>query len=547
MDRIPRGRSRGSCPGTGERHSTAPATPCDATNDACPLHFAVVCFTWYGAVSKRFEILGDTRNQTVTRAPTGTGGDFEPFATLELCSCGWWLRVPLPSLILPLVPLPFVVPYSLLLSNKLLLKQLLDWILILLVLSISSLCWISSPVSKGGEKGGVTCLIGRLLILSSRASAVAASTPDHGRYGLQLRVYPSRSRSWEQRIRIDGRERTIGLGSYPAVTLAQAREAALANKRLIVAGRDPLRERRRDATVPTLASAFETYVSLQNWRSQGEAPKWRQMFARYIPDALASRSVSSVDTDDLVSVLVPLFTVHKDTGRRLLHRLRRVMEWAVSKKLRIDNPAGRHIRNLLPKPQRGEHHPALPHREVAQALAAVRMSGSTPITKLAMEFVILTASRPGEVCDALWSDFDLGERLWRLPGKRMKAGETHVVPLPPPAIDVLNRARELAPSSVLVFPSFPSGKALSANALPKLLRTLNLACVPHGFRSSFRDWCGDTGQDRQVSEASLAHKVGSDVELAYLRTDFIDRRRVLLAQWADYALTSSPSLPHDNQ
>ena len=316
---------------------------------------------------------------------------------------------------------------------------------------------------------------------------------DHGRYGLQLRVYPSGSRSWEQRIRIDGHERTIGLGSYPAVTLAEARDAALANKRIIVSGRNPLAARKRDAAVPTLADAVEAFLTIQNWKSD-EAGKWRKMFARWIPDELASRSVASIESDDIVPVLAPLFRKYTDTGRRLHHRLRRVMDWAISKKYRKDNPAGPHILSLLPKRPPSGHHPAQPHGDVGPALAEVRASRSTPVTKLAMEFLILTAARSGEVREASWSEIDLDAALWSVPGHCMKAGEPHDVPLSRAALDVLRRARELAPRSHLVFPSSPTGGPLSSMTLSKLLRTLKIGCVPHGFRSSFRDWCGDNGQ-----------------------------------------------------
>ena len=173
------------------------------------------------------------------------------------------------------------------------------------------------------------------------------------------------------------------------------------------------------------------------------------------------------------------------------------------------------------------------HSDVAGALRTIRDTGAWPATKLALEYIALTACRSGEVRGAKWCEIDLEGPTWLIPAERMKAGREHRVPLSGRALAVLNEARELADSTGLIFPS-ATGRMLSDSTLSKLLRESEIVAVPHGFRSSFRDWCGDTGVDREVAEASLAHVVKNQVEAAYARSDLLERRRTVMQKWAHY-------------
>ena len=201
---------------------------------------------------------------------------------------------------------------------------------------------------------------------------------------------------------------------------------------------------------------------------------------------------------------------------------------------RPDNPAGEQVLQALPKiGANRKHYLALPHGKVGRALETIRETEAWPSTKLAFEFLVLTATRSGEVRLALWKEMDLDEAVWAIPGERMKANREHRVPLSSRAVEVLREAGEYFSGGKLVFPS-PTGKPLSNATLSKLCRDNAIGAVPHGFRSSFRDWCGETGQPRDVAEQALAHVIKNKAEAAYARSDLFDRRRALMEAWARY-------------
>ena len=212
------------------------------------------------------------------------------------------------------------------------------------------------------------------------------------------------------------------------------------------------------------------------------------------------------------------------------------MKWAVAEGHRLDNPAGDAIGAALPRNGvHRKHHRALPYAEVAAALKTIRQSPAWPSTRLALEFVAVTAARSGEVRAMTWSEVDEEAAVWTVPAERMKAGREHRVPLSRAALAVLEAVRPLsdgAPDS-LVFPS-QRGRALSDMTLSKAMKDRGIDAVPHGFRSSFRDWCGDSGVAREVAEACLAHVVRDQTEAAYARTDYLDRRRAVMERWAEY-------------
>ncbi|MDE0168549.1 MAG: site-specific integrase [bacterium] len=341
------------------------------------------------------------------------------------------------------------------------------------------------------------------------------------------------SRTWSQRVRFHGRVTNIGLGAYPIVSLAEARKKAVANRRRIEAGLDP-----RGSRVPTFESAAERVIAIHaaGWKPGGKSEaQWRASLTTYAYPRLGRRGVDRITTADVMACLVPIWHTRPETARRVRQRIGAVMRWAIAQGYRTDNPAGDAIAAALPSNMgRRRHHRALPHADVAASVARVRASGAYPTTVLAFEFLVLTACRSGEVRGAQWDEINPDEATWTIPASRMKTARQHRVPLPVRAVEVLADADRFRDRSGLVFPS-PTGRELSDATLSKLLREHDIPAVPHGYRSSFRDWAAElTDTPRQVCELALAHVNNDRVEAAYQRSDLFDRRRQLMADWADY-------------
>ena len=360
-----------------------------------------------------------------------------------------------------------------------------------------------------------------------------------GSGGLSLLVkHTTRGRlakSWAQRIHFDGRQRNLGLGSWPHVSLAEAREKCALN--LAARRRGELLTGRK-RTVPTFEEALEKVIAVHRagWIDGGRQEKlWRASLRDHAMPKLGGRPVDRINTSDVMAVLLPIWNEKRVTARRVRQRIGAVMRWAVAQGYRDDNPAGEAIGAALPKNGfRPQHHRALPYAEVAGAIDQVRGSGAYAATVLAFEFLVLTACRSGEVRGARWDEIDLEAREWRIPAERMKTGREHRVPLSTGALAVLRRARELADGSGLVFAS-TRGRPLSEVAMPTMVRNLGIGAVPHGFRSSFRDWAAECSDaPREVCELALAHVNTNAIEAAYRRTDLFERRRELMEQWAAF-------------
>ena len=355
--------------------------------------------------------------------------------------------------------------------------------------------------------------------------------------GLYLRVDPSGSRRWVQRITIRGRRHQLGLGGYPAVSLAEAREAALANRKLTREGGDPLAHKRR-RSMPTFLEATARVIELRRgtWSNARYASQWPASLETYAFPTLGDLPVGHISSADVLTVLTPIWTTIPETARRVRQRIGVVMDWAIAQGYRDDNPAATALAAVLPKlPRTAAHHRAVPFAQVPETVRAVRESSASLVTQLALEFLVLTAARSGEVRLATWGEVDLASRVWTIPAARMKAGREHRVPLSQQAVVALEDARGLSDDDGLVFPSRHAGKALSDMTLSGLLRRLGIAAVPHGFRSSFRDWAAErTDAPRAVMEAALAHVVANSTEAAYFRSDLFDRRRRLMEQWGEY-------------
>ena len=364
-----------------------------------------------------------------------------------------------------------------------------------------------------------------------------------GGFGLSLLVKPKRSgglsKTWSQRVIVSGRALNIGLGAYPIVNLAEARERALRNRRAIAKGEDP---RQKPRFAPTFADALEETIQIQSqaWKKGSKSEcQWRSSMRTYALPQLGKRPVNAIEPRDVMSVLLPIWSTKPESARRIRQRIGAVMKWAVAQGYRADNPAGDALGAALPKISNTQmHYRALPYGKVPAALRKIRASGAYPARALCLEFLTLCAVRNAEARLALWDEIDEETATWTIPAARMKANRVHRVPLSGRALQVLSQARELRDDTGLVFPS-SRGRAMGENTLARLCRDLNLGCVPHGMRSSFRDWtaeCSDA--PREVCEIALAHVNSDRVERAYRRTDLFERRRKLMEEWAEF-LTGS--------
>ena len=377
-------------------------------------------------------------------------------------------------------------------------------------------------------------------------SAVAVrnvKTP--GRYSagetLYLVVWPSGRKSWVQRLTAKKRRRDIGLGPYPAVTLAQARQMAREHLSVAKAGGDPLEIRRNEAKLaetPTFEALARQHIAenLDSWKNNKHRAQWLSTLQTYAFPALGSLRVNEVTRKQVVDVLSPIWSSKPETARRVRQRIRAIMDRAVALEYIDYNPAGDAIKAALPKMRRvKEHHRALPYGELPAALQSVRGSTAHSSVKLGFEMLALTACRSGEVRGMAWDEVDVREALWTIPGERMKAGNPHRVPLSGRAMAILEEARSLTDGNGLVFPAPRSGGVLSDMAFTQLLRRLELDFVPHGLRSSFRDWAAEkTNAPHAVMEKVLAHSVANATEAAYFRSDLLEQRRPLMDEWSEF-------------
>ena len=379
--------------------------------------------------------------------------------------------------------------------------------------------------------------MGKLTVLKARSNLKPGMYGDGGT--LFLRVFPGGSRSWVQRLTINGKRTDLGLGGFPLVSLVEARDMAFENRRLARRGGDPLAAKRKPGVPTFREAARRTHeANLSRWRNAKHAASWMQTLERHALPRLGEMRVDRIGREDVLAVLTPIWSSRAETGRRVRQRIRAVLSWCQAHgHVTGDNVAGESIDGALPsQPKVQAHQRALDYREVAGALEAVEGSAASLAAKLAFRFLVLCASRSGEVRGALWSEIDIEARTWTVPGSRMKGGQDHVVPLTDAAVEVLERARPLRDPSDLLFPSpMKKGKPLSDMTLVKVCRDLHFDCVPHGFRSSFRTWASEkTSAEHAVMEMSLAHAVGSAVERSYARSDLLAKRQALLQRWVDY-------------
>ena len=336
---------------------------------------------------------------------------------------------------------------------------------------------------------------------------------------------------------IRGRRRDLGLGEFPLVSLRDAREQAFANRKVARTGGDPVAEKRRADGILTFAEAAERVWKDKNpgWRHPRHAQDWMSSLRRHVLPDLGRMPVSEISSAEVLDTLRRIWHERPETARRVRQRISAVMDWAIAMQFRTDNLCDRLGPVLGPQQDLVQHMRALPHAEVSGAIRLMWGSGATDAVKLAFEFLVLTAARSGEVRGARWAEIDKSARVWTIPATRMKAKREHRVPLSGRAVEILKAARKLSDGhSRLVFPS-RGGKPIFITRLPRMLQNLNIAAVPHGFRSSFRDWVVETTDHRrEVIEAALAHAVANQTEAAYARSDLFKQRRRLMDEWAAY-------------
>ena len=357
-----------------------------------------------------------------------------------------------------------------------------------------------------------------------------------GGHGLSLLVKPTNiqgrlSKTWAQRNQINGRYTNLGLGSYPAVTLAEARRRALRNRQALAEGRNP-----RPRKTPTFHQATEQVIRLHatKWKPGGRSEEhWRSTLQTYAHPHLGKKRVDQITTANVMACLTNMAHQTRNGPTRQATD-RRGNEVVHRSGLRENNPADDRITAALgSNTQRPQHMKALHHSQVATAIRTVETTDAHWATIAAFTFLTLTATRSGEVRNATWDEINLATATWTIPPEHTKTRQKHRVPLSTGALTVLFTARQKSTSTGLIFPS-PTGRIMSNATMSKLCKENQVGCVPHGMRSSFRDWCGETGVSREVAERALGHEIRNAVEKAYARTDLLEQRRELMEQWSRY-------------
>ena len=370
--------------------------------------------------------------------------------------------------------------------------------------------------------------------------------------GLMIQITPRGSTSWLMRAVTAGRRREIGLGAYPAVSLAKAREKAATIANAIDEGRDPVAERRKGREKQsTFRECAEEFIAANRdgWRNAKHAAQWESTLETWAYPKLGNEPVASIDRNMIESVLVqpvakadgkPLWSARHETATRLRQRIEKVLDYASARNFRSgDNPARwrGNLEPILPKiskeRKQPKHHAALPYVEVPAFIADLRERAGTAAR--ALEFAILTAARSGEVRMADWSEIDLERAVWTIPEGRMKAGKQHEIPLTDTAMAIPTATPERKRKG-LVFPGATAGKPMSDMTLAAVLKRMKRTDITvHGFRSTFRDWAGElTSHPRDVIENALAHQLKDKAEAAYARGTQLEKRRRLMDDWAGY-------------
>lgn len=385
----------------------------------------------------------------------------------------------------------------------------------------------------------------------AKLTAVQVRNAKPGRHadgkGLYLLVKPSGSKSWVLRVQVSGRRRDFGLGSTDIVSLQEAREKAQASRKMAKEGLDPALERKRaNRLIPTFREAAERYhaVVKGGWRNGKHTDQWLATLEAHAFPTIGAMRVDHIDAPMIQSVLLPIWLTLPETARRVRQRIGSVLDYAHGQGWRATETPRNAVNSLMKRikqPRRGAGFAAMPYADLPTLMTALRAEQATA-GRLALQFLILTAARSGEVRGATWNEIDIEKEQWNIPPERMKVGDAHCVPLSKPAIAVLQSISELlgARSGCPIFPGFKA-QPLSDATLAKVLRVAGGGgYTVHGMRSAFRDWVAEqTTFPGDWAEAALAHSLPNKVEAAYKRTTFLEQRRMLMAAWSDYLAATS--------
>ncbi len=372
-----------------------------------------------------------------------------------------------------------------------------------------------------------------------------------GANGLGLKIMPSGSRAWVLRTMVAGKRREYGLGGFPTVSLASARERARAMLDQLFAGIDPAvtkkqaksalaSQRAKSVTFKTLA---EQYIAQHeaSWKNAKHAAQWTSTLEKYVFPICGHIVVADIDTATVLRILEPIWLLKSETASRLRGRIETILDFSTAKGLREGlNPARwkGHLALTLPSKRKVspvKHHPAVPVKDMPRFFQSVKQKEGT--SARALEFLTLTAARSGEVRGMQWNEVDLSKKVWLVPAIRMKNKREHRVPLSTEAITLL-KSLSSRNNSDLVFPGSKPTTKLSDMSLSVLMRRMKIEAVPHGLRSSFRDWVGEeTSYPREVAEMALAHVVANSTEGSYWRSDLFEKRRLMMQDWSDYLMT----------
>lgn len=380
---------------------------------------------------------------------------------------------------------------------------------------------------------------------------------DAGRYGdgggLYLRVTKTGSKRWVLRYTqaSGGKSREMGLGSAnrQAISLARARELAQDARDAILEGKDPVAARDRTTMqsedIPNFGVFADEFVAvqIQSFRNAKHIAQWKMTLTKYAAP-LRPKNLNEITTDDVLSILRPMWQGKNETASRLRGRIEKVLDAAKAKGLRSgENPARwrGHLELLLPKRQKLQrgHHKALNYEHIPQFFADLHEREG--MAALALEFLILAACRSGEVRQLKWTELNFDTKVWCIPAEKIKSGKPHRIPLTNRMLEIIKQVRPWSSEDIFVFPSTRRNHALSDTGLSNVLKRMEVnEATVHGFRSSFRDWVGDeTDFPREVAEAALAHVVGNETERAYRRKDAFEKRVVLMNAWQDYCLKTT--------
>ncbi|TPG22211.1 tyrosine-type recombinase/integrase [Variovorax guangxiensis] len=385
--------------------------------------------------------------------------------------------------------------------------------------------------------------------LSARAVSALKVEGRHavgGAHGLHLRI-ANGHRGWVLRITVGDQRRDLGLGPFPEIGLAEAREKARDVHKLVRQGIDPMITKRaqRSALITRQASEKKfdwcttefIRTKSDEWKNVKHRQQWENTLKSYASPHIGHLLVQDIDLQHVLLCLEPIWRTKNETASRLRGRIQSVLDWATVCKYRSgDNPARwkGHLDKVLPAPtkiQKVQHHPAVAIDDMPSFILALRQRDG--MAALALQFAILTAARSGEVRGAVWTEIDMEARAWTVPGPRMKAKREHRVPLSDAAIELLKKLPRIKDVN-LVFPG-ANNQALSDMSLTAVMRRMEIMAVPHGFRSTFRDWAGDrTEYPRDLAELALAHILESKTEEAYRRGDALERRRDMMSAWAKF-------------